>query len=120
MSRLIQVGLVLFLSIIYFNSSAQIAGKTSYLNNDSLKEVENNTDVHRYDKRNEVIQYIGRTYNSFQMQQMAAKDINQIANTVPGVSYRVGEPLTIRGTNQGTAYYVDGVRVYGALPVLIK
>lgn len=120
MIRLIQIGMVLIFISFMFSASSQNAGRTSYLNSDSLKIVENNTDVYRYDKRNEVIQSTGRTYNSFQMQQMAAKDINQIANTVPGVQYRVGEPLTIRGTNQGTAYYVDGVRIYGALPVLIK
>lgn len=90
------------------------------LNPDSLQQHITPTDVYKYSRTNEVIQGSGQTYSGRQIQQMAAKDINQIANTVTGVQYRVGEKVIIRGAADGTAYFVDGVRVYGALPSLTR
>lgn len=99
---------------------AQKALPTQRKLSDSVRVSSTGTDVWKYNSMNEVIQSTGKTYNSEQLQRMAAKDINQIANTVPGVQSRPGEPLMIRGTNTGTAYFVDGVRVYGALPPIMK
>lgn len=68
-----------------------------------------------------VQQSTGQTYDSEKLTQMARKDINGIASTVAGVEGRAGEVPNIRNAGTaGTAYFVDGVRVYGALPILTK
>ena len=59
--------------------------------------------------------------NEKELQRMPNTDINKIANMVPGVSSRAGETPSIKGASpSGTAYFVDGVRIYGALPMLVK
>jgi hypothetical protein len=69
----------------------------------------------------QVQQTTGQTYDSDQLTRMARKDINGIAATVAGVDARPGEIPNIRNAGtSGTAYFVDGVRVYGALPILTK
>ena len=69
----------------------------------------------------QVIQSTGKTYDGDQLTQMARKDINSIAGTVAGVETRAGEVPNIRNAGPaGTAYFVDGVRTYGALPILTK
>jgi hypothetical protein len=70
-----------------------------------------------------VPQSTGQTYGGTEMLQLARKDVNGIASTVSGVEMRPGSGDTpsIRGGGpEGTAYFVDGVRVYGALPIIGK
>jgi outer membrane receptor for ferrienterochelin and colicin len=70
-----------------------------------------------------VQQSTGKTYNQEELMRMPRRDANTIASTVAGVDSRPGTSETpiIRGASaSGTAYYVDGVRVYGALPILTK
>lgn len=68
-----------------------------------------------------VQQSTGQTYDSDKLTRMATKDINSVAGTVAGVESRGGEVPNIRNAGTaGTAYFVDGVRVYGALPILTK
>ncbi|MES2560196.1 MAG: hypothetical protein V4590_10670 [Bacteroidota bacterium] len=68
-----------------------------------------------------VQQTTGQTYDSDQLTRMARKDINSLAGTVAGVETRGGEVPNIRNAgSEGTAYFVDGVRVYGSLPILTK
>lgn len=63
-----------------------------------------------------VTQFSGYTYNAKQLMNMPVRNINRIASTVAGVESRAGETPIIRGSVGGTAYFIDGVRVYGALP----
>lgn len=68
-----------------------------------------------------VQQSTGQTYDSDELTRMARKDINGVAGTVAGVESRAGDVPDIRNAGAaGTAYFVDGVRVYGALPILTK
>lgn len=68
-----------------------------------------------------VQQSTGQTYDSDNITRMATKDINGLAGTVAGVDARSGEVPNIRNAGAaGTAYFVDGVRIYGALPILTK
>ena len=70
-----------------------------------------------------VQQSIGYVYNEKQLLQMARRDINAVASTVAGVDSRSGtnETPSIRGAGPaGTAYFVDGIRVYGALPIISR
>src|SRR5688572_24808452 len=67
----------------------------------------------------QVIQNTGQVYSSETLSRMARKDINGVASTVAGVQSLDGGIPQIRGAaSSGTAYFVDGVRVYGALPIL--
>lgn len=71
----------------------------------------------------QVIQSTGKRFNTEEINGLARRDINGIASTVAGVDSRPGtnEIPSIRGAApSGTAYFVDGVRVYGALPVISK
>lgn len=68
-------------------------------------------------------QSIGYVYNEKQLLQMARREINSVASTVAGVDSRAGtnETPSIRGAGPaGTAYFVDGIRVYGALPIISR
>lgn len=70
-----------------------------------------------------VPQSTGQVYGSEEINQMARRDINGIASTVAGVQSTAGSSSTpsIRGAGAaGTAYFVDGVRTYGALPIITK
>jgi hypothetical protein len=70
-----------------------------------------------------VQQSTGKTYGEDALLKMPRRDINTVAGTVTGVDSRPGtnEIPHIRGAaSSGTAYYVDGVRVYGALPIMTK
>ena len=61
----------------------------------------------------------GQTLNSAELSRLPFHNINSIANTVTGVnSYGGGIPNIKGAPASGTAYFVDGVRVYGALPNL--
>ncbi len=76
-----------------------------------------------YLKNNEaaVIQSVGARYNEEELNRMARKDVNGIASTVAGVQSVAGATPDIRGAGTaGTAYFVDGVRIYGALPIITK
>lgn len=69
----------------------------------------------------QVVQNTGQRYNSEQLTRMARKDVNGVASMTPGVQSTDGGIPQIRGAAaSGTAYFVDGVRVYGALPLLTK
>lgn len=47
-----------------------------------------------------------------QLERLPQRNINAIAGTVAGVDSRAGQTPNIRGARQdGTAYYVDGVRI---------
>ncbi len=68
-----------------------------------------------------VVQSVGGRYNEEELNRMARKDVNGIASTVAGVQSVAGGTPDIRGAGAaGTAYFVDGVRVYGALPIITK
>jgi len=59
----------------------------------------------------------GQTFNAADMSSLPYHGVNSVANTVAGVnSYGGGTPSIKGATPEGTAYYVDGVRVRGALP----
>lgn len=52
------------------------------------------------------------TINRQQLMSLPQRNINSIAGTVAGVDSRNGQIPNIRGARQdGTAYYIDGVRV---------
>jgi hypothetical protein len=69
----------------------------------------------------QVIQNTGQRYSSDDLTRMARKDINGVASMTAGVQSIDGGVPHIRGAAaSGTAYFVDGVRVYGALPILTK
>jgi outer membrane receptor for ferrienterochelin and colicin len=73
----------------------------------------------KHHRLNEVQSYVGKTYGNAELLRMPVRDVNQIANTVSGVDSRAGGIPNIRGAaSSGTAYFVDGVRVYGALPMI--
>jgi hypothetical protein len=83
---------------------------------------ENSTTITKY-KGNRVLQSIGKIYNEEDLNHLAIRNINGVAATVAGVDSRAGtqETPNIRGGGaSGTAYFVDGVRTYGALPILSK
>jgi hypothetical protein len=70
-----------------------------------------------------VQQSTGKVYDEAALLRMPRRDINSVAGMVTGVDSRPGtnEVPHIRGAaSSGTAYYVDGVRVYGALPIMTK
>jgi outer membrane receptor for ferrienterochelin and colicin len=120
MNYLIRSSILLTSLLVVLNIQAQSVAQRTNPGVDSSRIYQQHEDTYRYNKMNEVIQGSGKSFNSNQLQQMAAKDVNQIANTVSGVQARAGEPVIIRGISNGTAYFVDGVRVYGALPPIMK
>lgn len=71
----------------------------------------------------QVIQTTGKRFSGDDVMRLARRDINGIASLTAGVDSRPGtnETPNIRGGGaSGTAYYVDGVRIYGALPMVTK
>jgi hypothetical protein len=59
----------------------------------------------------------GQSYGGNDMMRMGNRHVNAVANTVPGVMSIGGQTPSIRGARtDGTAYFVDGLRVYGGLP----
>lgn len=70
-----------------------------------------------------VQQTTGKVIGEKELLKMPRRDVNAVAATVTGVDSRAGtsEVPYIRGAAQsGTAYYVDGVRIYGAMPIMTK
>jgi hypothetical protein len=67
---------------------------------------------------NQVIQTTdGYTFSKRQLINLPTRNVNRIANLVGGVQSYANEVPRIRGAEpHGTAYFVDGMRVYGALP----
>lgn len=58
----------------------------------------------------------GRTITSEEIRNLPLKDINAIASSTAGISSIDGEAVAVRGSRpNGTDYYIDGVRVVGAL-----
>lgn len=87
-----------------------------HLNSESIASIYRSRDM-------PVLQSTGKTFNAETITRMARRDVNGIASTVAGVESRpgTGETPSIRGAGAaGTAYFVDGVRVYGALPLITK
>lgn len=81
------------------------------------------TNFVQHNPMTQVVQSTGKQFSGDEMVKMARRDVNGIASTVAGVNSRPGtnETPSIRGADQsGTAYFVDGVRVYGSLPFLTK
>lgn len=71
----------------------------------------------------QVTQTTGKRFTGDDIMRLARRDINGIASLTAGVDSRPGtnETPNIRGGGaSGTAYYVDGVRIYGALPIVTK
>ena len=61
----------------------------------------------------------GQTFNSIDLSHMPFRNINSVANTVAGVnSYGGGVPNIKGAPTSGTAYFIDGVRIRGAIPNL--
>jgi len=59
----------------------------------------------------------GQTFNRNMLTNLPYRNVNAIANMVAGVNSYGGAIPNIKGAPaSGTAYFVDGVRVYGALP----
>ena len=59
----------------------------------------------------------GQTFNRNVLINLPYRNVNSIANMVAGVNSYGGAIPNIKGAPaSGTAYFVDGVRVYGALP----
>lgn len=78
-------------------------------------------EVHSRFNRTELNQIIpttdGYTFNKRQLINLPTRNVNRIANLVGGVQSYANETPRIRGAEPyGTAYFVDGMRVYGALP----
>jgi hypothetical protein len=69
------------------------------------------TNLYKFN-HNQIIQSMGKYYNCDQLMKMPIRNINKIAATVAGVDSRNGETPIIRGAVGGTAYFIDGVRVY--------
>ena len=69
---------------------------------------------------NQVIQTTdGYTFGKRQLINLPTRNVNRIANLVGGVQSYANEVPRIRGAEPyGTAYFVDGMRVYGALPTV--
>ncbi len=81
----------------------------------------NDVTIESRDYTMQVVQTTGKKYNAEELSRMARKDVNGVASTIAGVQSLDGGVPQIRGAAaSGTAYFVDGVRVYGALPVLTK
>lgn len=81
------------------------------------------TDFIQHNPISQVVQNTGKQYSGEEITKMARRDVNGIASTVAGVNSRPGtnETPSIRGASpSGTAYFVDGVRVYGSLPIITK
>ncbi|MCU0443072.1 MAG: Plug domain-containing protein [Bacteroidia bacterium] len=71
----------------------------------------------------QVTQTTGKRFSGDEMMRLARRDVNGIAALTAGVDSRPGtnETPNIRGGGaSGTAYFVDGVRIYGALPMVTK
>ena len=74
------------------------------------------TDIKRRNDLN-VMNGSWTTIKSEQLSTMPTQNISKIVNTAPGVNSVGNEAPRIRGAEpSGTAYFVDGVRVYGTLP----
>jgi outer membrane receptor for ferrienterochelin and colicin len=119
------LGIVLAIFLLPFIASAQklvpmdepnppaTTSETDYVNPNEAIVYKNTTPP--------VQQSTGKTYTQEELMRMPRRDANTIAGSVPGVDSRAGTTPNIRGAaTSGTAYYVDGVRVYGALPLLSR
>lgn len=73
-------------------------------------------------KHAEVIQYSGKSYSYKDLYRLARRDVNGIAGITAGVDHIPGSAsVRIRGADpSGTAYFVDGVRSYGTLPMSFR
>lgn len=68
-----------------------------------------------------VIQSTGKRINEEAITRYGGSGIDGIANTVGGVQQVAPGQISIRGAGTaGTAYFVDGVRIYGALPIITR
>lgn len=68
-----------------------------------------------------VIQSTGKRIDEEAVTRYGGSGIDGIANTVGGVQQIAPGQVSIRGAGtSGTAYFVDGVRIYGALPIITR
>lgn len=52
-------------------------------------------------------------FTAKELSRLPQRNVNSVAGLVPGVDSRNGQVPNIRGARpEGTAYYVDGIRVY--------
>lgn len=80
------------------------------------------TIIYRYDQTRNVVQTSGKVFTAKEIARMPVGNVNQVAETVAGVQ-RTGNgaaPNIRCAGSAGTAYFVDGVRVYGALPPVMN
>lgn len=57
--------------------------------------------------------YQAYTFDQKKLMSLPQRNVNAVAGTISGVDSRNGQTPNIKGARQeGTAYYVDGVRVY--------
>lgn len=106
--------ITIFAFFVVQQLSAQSKMIQQYPDSSVVWHVNSTKHTHRH-----VTQFSGYTYNADQLMRMPVRNINRIASTVAGVDSRAGEPPIIRGAVGGTAYFIDGVRVYGALPSML-
>ena len=103
--------------------NAQTSGRYAKTNNNmgNVNQALNPTPVVTQRKNLSDIENTRKTMNSDELSRLPVRDINAIANTVTGVqSYGGGTPNIKGAPASGTAYFVDGVRVHGAIPNSIK
>lgn len=73
-------------------------------------------------RQSAIIQYSGKSYSYQDLYRLARRDVNGIAGITAGVDHIPGSgSVRIRGAEpSGTAYFVDGVRAYGTLPMSFR
>lgn len=76
-----------------------------------------------FNASNSIVQFpddfLGQNFNATDLSRLPYHNINSIANMVVGVNSNGGGTPNIKGAPaSGTAYYVDGIRVYGALSLI--
>jgi len=60
---------------------------------------------------------VGLTLDALDLSRMPVRDINTISGLTMGVISRQGESPIFKGFQGGTAYFIDGVRVYGNIGI---
>lgn len=110
----------------FFLLSAQPPAKEKIGKGHAVQTAETNAEpqetVMIMNKHAEVIQYSGKCYSYKDLYRLARRDVNGIAGITAGVDHVPGSAsVRIRGADPtGTAYFVDGVRSYGTLPMSFR
>jgi hypothetical protein len=109
-----------------FLLNAQPPAKEKVGKGHTVKTIETNAELQEtvmiMNKHAEVIQYTGKSYSYKDLYRLARRDVNGIAGITAGVDHIPGSAsVRIRGADpSGTAYFVDGVRSYGTLPMSFR